>query len=990
MLFRNRILLSAFKCVFITYLDVSIGRKNKNIMVSFSKFSEKLGLHTYFDGAILHTDKNVFIMEADMLENKDKYVEELKRLCRRAAAEGAVLLKNEGDMLPIQQKDHVAIFGRCQIDYYKSGTGSGGSVHVEYTTNLLDSLKKYTWVNINEPLTAVYENWVKEHPADNGNGTFGSEPRNQEEMQLSEELVKEAAAISDKAFIVIGRTAGEEQDNEDEPGSYQLTETEKEMVLLVTKYFTDVAVILNVANIIDMNWTNHPHIKAILYTWQGGIEGGNGAADILTGEVTPSGHLSDTIAAAVRDYPSFSNYGSDKYNLYEEDIYVGYRYFETFCPAKVLYPFGYGLSYTTFAWKTLKAEVEGQGADSVVEFQFEVTNTGNYAGKEVLQIYFEAPQGKLGKPRRALTDFGKTALLKPGESGTLTFRIPLKNLASYDDGGTTGYKSCFVLEPGEYRFHVGEDCRNTQEIFLDSKAPVYIENTIVTERLHEAAAPIRAFHRMKPANPENGIYEISYEQVPLRTVDIEKRILENLPGQLSTAGEKSISFQDVKEGKASLEEFVSALSVEDLAVLVLGEGMCNARVTSGTAAAFGGVCDELAEKGIPAACASDGPSGIRRDTGEKATQLPIGTMLACSFDRELMEELFYFEGQEILDNEIDTLLGPGMNIHRHPLNGRNFEYYSEDPYLTGIMATACIRGLHRARVTGTIKHFACNNQEKSRHTVESVVSERALREIYLKGFEMAVKEGGARSLMTTYNPMNGYQNASNYDLNTTILREEWGYSGIVMTDWWAQLNHVIEGGEANRWDVASMVRAQNDIYMTVNNNGAVIDHKNEVLKAAIADGSLTVGELQRSAINILRFLLSVPASEREVKVSAPIEVLPLPVEELSQESKNAVPAGKVAIDMLQEGDSILLQVQKSGLYSLRVEYMSLAKGRDQLLTRLWLNEESAVNLQTRGTMGMHHVQRVAKIRLSAGYYKLSIEHLRPGIELFFAEFVEEI
>ena len=925
-----------------------------------------------------------------MLENKERYASELKRLCRRAAAEGAVLLKNEEGMLPIGQKDHVAIFGRCQIDYYKSGTGSGGSVHVEYTTNLLDSLKNYDWVNINRPLAEAYEKWVKEHPADNGNGTFGSEPRNQEEMPLSEELVKEAAAVSNKAFVVIGRTAGEEQDNEDAPGSYQLTESEKAMVLLVTKYFTDVAIILNVANIIDMNWTNHPHIKAILYTWQGGIEGGNGAADVLTGEVTPSGHLTDTIATAVRDYPSFANYGSDTYNLYEEDIYVGYRYFETFCSEKVLYPFGFGLSYTTFEQKNVKAEVTGQGTDSVVALLFEITNTGNYAGKEVVQVYLEAPQGRLGKPKRALAGFGKTALLQPGESGKLMLQIPLKGLASYDDSGITGNKSCFVLEPGDYRFHVGEDCRNTEEILINGKALFHLEELIVTERLHEAAAPLRAFNRMKPSDPKGGLYEIGYEQVPLRTVDIEKRILENLPKQLPVVGQTNIKFQDVKAGRASLEEFVAALSVEELAVLVLGEGMCNPRVTSGTAAAFGGVCDELAAKGIPAACASDGPSGIRRDTGEKATQLPIGTMLACSFDKELMEELFYFEGQEILDNEIDTLLGPGMNIHRYPLNGRNFEYYSEDPYLTGVMAASCIKGLHRAGVTGTIKHFACNNQEKSRHTVESVVSERALREIYLKGFEMAVKEGGARSLMTTYNPMNGYQNANNYDLNTTILRQEWGYGGIVMTDWWARLNHVIDGGEAGWSDVASMVRAQNDIYMTVNNNGAVINYKNEVLRAAVADGSLTVGELQRSALNILRFILAAPASEREVRVPSPIEVLPLPAESLPNENrKKAVPAEKVGIDTLREGESILLQVKKPGLYSLRVEYMSLAKERDQLLSRLLLNGEAAADIQTRGTMGIHHVQRASKVRLSEGFYQLSIRHLRPGTELFFVEFAEE-
>ncbi|MCH5275670.1 MAG: glycoside hydrolase family 3 protein [Lachnospiraceae bacterium] len=925
-----------------------------------------------------------------MFQNKDKYAEKLKQLCRRAAADGAVLLKNEEDILPIQQTDNVALFGRCQIDYYKSGTGSGGSVHVEYTTNLLDSLRSYSWIHINPSVAKVYENWVKEHPADNGDGTFGSEPRNQKEMPLSEELVKEAAAVSNKAFVVIGRTAGEEQDNEDVLGSYRLTDDEKAMFLLVTKYFTDVAVILNVANIIDMSFTFHPHVKAVLYTWQGGIEGGNGAADILAGEVTPSGHLTDTIAASVEDYPSFANYGGETYNLYQEDIYLGYRYFETFCPEKVLYPFGFGLSYTKFLIKTLKAEVTGQGAECVAEFDFEITNVGNYAGKEVVQVYLEAPQGKLGKPVRVLAGFEKTALLKPGESGTVTLRIPLKEFASYDDGGITGNKSCYVLEAGDYRFHVGEDCRNTEEILLNGKALLYLEDLVVTERLHEAAAPIRDFERMKPAGSKDGGYEISYEPVPVRTIDIEKRILNNLPGQLPAPRQGVSTFQEVKAGKVSLEDFVSALSLEDLAVLVLGEGMCNARVTSGTAAAFGGVCDELAAKGIPAACASDGPSGIRRDTGEKATQLPIGTMLACSFDRELMEELFYFEGQEILDHEIDTLLGPGMNIHRHPLNGRNFEYYSEDPYLTGVMAAACIKGLHRAGVTGTIKHFACNNQETNRHTVESVVSERALREIYLKGFEKAVKEGGARSLMTTYNPMNGYQNANNYDLNTVILREEWGYSGIVMTDWWARLNHVIDGGEANWWDVASMVRAQNDIYMTVNNNGAVIDHKNEVIRTAIANGSLTLGELQRSALNILRFLLAAPASEREVKAELPLDVAPIAEKDVSAEDgKTAVEVGKIPIDMLQEGNSILFRVNKTGLYSLRVEYMSLARGRDQLLSQLWLNEETAVNVQTRGTMGNHHVQRAAKLNLAEGFYRLSIRHLRPGIQLFFAEFVEE-
>ena len=890
---------------------------------------------------------------------KETYAADLKSLCRKAAAEGAVLLKNEDGMLPLKAEETVSVFGRCQIDYYKSGTGSGGSVNVEYTTNLLDSLRESGRVKINETLAAIYENWIKENPADNGNGLFGSQPYHQAEMPLTEAIVREAAAVSDKALIVIGRTAGEEQDNADEGGKYRLNEEESRMLALVTAHFSRTAVILNVANIVDMSWDDHPHIKAILYAWQGGIEGGNGTADVLTGQVNPCGSLTDTIAFELADYPAHDNYGSDTYNLYQEDIYVGYRYFETFCPQRARYPFGFGLSYTTFSRKLLRAERKGEGAETEAVLEYEITNTGSLAGKEVLQLYLEAPQGRLGKPKKVLAGFGKTGLLSPGESERLYLTVPFRKFASYDDGGLTGNRSCYVLEAGDYRLHAGRDCRHTEEVTIDGKAFWSSDTLIVTERLQEAAAPVRSFTRIKPAAAAGGFVP-SYEEVPVRTVDIEKKIRENLPGTLPAKKGTTVTFQEVMAGKASLEELVSTLSPEELAVMTLGEGMCNPRVTSGTAAAFGGVCDELAAKGIPAACASDGPSGIRRDTGEKATQLPIGTMLACSFDTGLMEELFYLEGLEILDNEIDTLLGPGMNIHRYPLNGRNFEYYSEDPYLTGAMGAACVRGLNRAGVTGTIKHFACNNQEKSRHTVDAVVSERALREIYLKGFEMAVKEGRARSLMTTYNPLNGYQNACHYDLNTTILRKEWGYQGIVMTDWWARLNHVARGGEAGWTDVVSMLRAQNDIYMVVNNNGAVVNPKKEAILEGLRTGELTLGELQRSVLNILRFLVASPAARREVRVPMPLEIAPL-------KEKGA--------------EGIFLQADRDGLYSLVVEYTAQGTERDQLLVQLGLNGIEAAELQTNGTRGRRLTQRICQVKLQKGYYQLTVRHIRAGIEV---------
>lgn len=928
------------------------------------------------------------------MEKKFGPLKEVAGFSRKAAAEGAVLLRNEGQMLPIVKEDNIALFGRCYLDYFRSGTGSGGSVNVEYTTNLMDGFRNYPWVTINKEVAAVYEQFVKENPADLGNGEFASEPWFQQEMLLEENLVKEAATVSNKALVVIGRTAGEEKDNFDAPGSYQLTKEEKMMISLVTKYFENVAIIYNVSNIMDTSWLDeswcHGHIKAVLYTWHGGIEGGNAAADVLTGAVTPSGHLTDTIAQNISDYPAYPNYGDEERNFYEEDIYVGYRYFETFCPEKVLYPFGFGLSYTTFDWKTVKAEVRGEGKESIVEITVCVKNTGAYAGKEVMQAYVQAPQGILGKPRRELVEFAKTKLLAPGESEELTMRIPVTRFASYDDGGSTGHKSCYVLEAGEYRFHVGNNCRNTKEVLCGSKALFILAELLVTEQLSEAAAPIQAFRRIKPVAGKDGIYEVAYEAVPLRTIDLAKRIQDNLPQALSIE-EKGITFGDVKNGKATLEEFVAQLSIRELHTLVRGEGMCNPRVTSGTAAAFGGVSDELAARGVPAACASDGPSGIRRDTGEKATQLPIGTLLACTFNTELMEELFYWEGKELVNNEIDTLLGPGINIHRHPLNGRNFEYFSEDPYVTGAFAAACERGLGKNGITGTIKHFACNNQEIARHKVDSVVSERALREIYLKGFKMAIEEGGARAVMTTYNPMNGFQNANNYDLATTILRGEWGYTGIVMTDWWADLNDVLLGGrDVNLTNMCSMVRSQNDVYMVVNNNGAAINARGDDLEGGIEAGRITLGELQRSAMNILRFLLSIPASDREVKIIEPVVIEARPF--TNEMAGNIISINETAkIDIADwKGDkgTWSLKVEKAGVYGINAAVMSTEKQSAQMLCQLILNGKKAADMQTHSTRGNWFVQRSGKVILQEGIYEMQITHVRPGINLSFVEFSE--
>ena len=770
-----------------------------------------------------------------------KYAE----LARRVAAEGSVLLRNEDEVLPLQKGQKVSIFGRTQFEHYKSGTGSGGMVNAPYVTNITDSLKEDGTVQVNEVLEAQYREWLKDHPFDIGEG-WAMEPWNQEEMPVSEELARQAAEQSDLAIVVLGRTAGEDKDNSAAEGSYLLTAAEEEILRNVCNAFARTIVVLNVGNIMDMKWVDRYQPQAVLYVWQGG----RATVDVLTGKVNPGGKLSDTIAEDIEDYPSTENFGDPVENFYTEDIYVGYRYFETFARDKVKYPFGFGLSYTRFQTESMGLAVQGTEA-TVIE---KVTNVGGMSGRETIQVYVEAPQGKLGKPLRQLAAYAKTEELKPGASEELILKAELTELASYDDSGVTGHKSCYVLEAGDYIFYVGTDVRSAREVGRVTLAELQVVRTAT-----EALAPVQAFKRLRPFFfGENDHAIANWEDVPLRTIDLAERILRERPTQSEYVGDQGWKLADVYDKKITPEQFLTQLSDEDLICMTRGEGMCSPKVTPGTAAAFGGVTDGLQQFGIPVACCSDGPSGIRMDCGTMAYALPNGTLLACTFDPELVEELYEMEGMELRKNKIDSLLGPGINIHRNPLNGRNFEYFSEDPYLTGTMAAAQLKGMGKYGVTGTIKHFACNNQEFKRHDANSIVSERALREIYLKGFEIAVKQGGAYSIMSTYGPVNGLWTAGSYDLLTTILRKEWGYQGIVMTDWWAKINE--EGESGSKSQTVPMVRAQNDIYM-VTADAASNSNKDNTAEG-LADGRLTRAQLMRNAANICCFLLRSVAMER--------------------------------------------------------------------------------------------------------------------------------
>lgn len=775
-------------------------------------------------------------------------IQKYAETARQAVAEGIVMLKNEGGVLPLSEGSKIALFGRSQFSYYKSGTGSGGLVNTAYVTGIKEALEKDSRFELNGELLKVYEEWLESHPFDTGNG-WAQEPWFQEEMPVSPELARKAKEISDTAVIIIGRTAGEDKDNLAAEGSYLLTKTEEELLETVCGVFERTVVLLNVGNIIDMKWVEKYRPSAVLYVWQGGQEGGNGVLDVLSGDVSPSGRLSDTIAYDIEDYPSTKYYGDTVRNFYAEDIYVGYRYFSTFAPEKVLYPFGFGLSYTDFE---VKAEVTGSLAKGeAVNVRVQVKNAGARAGKEVVQVYCQAPQGVLGKAARALCGFAKTKELAPGEVQELTVTIPVYYLASYDDSGITGHKSCYVLEAGDYVFYVGENVRDAERA-----GTVLCEELTVVEQLEEAMAPTMAFERMKPGKQkENSVYELEWQQTSLRTVNPKQRRLERLPEGYGYTGNQGYKLSDVETGKITMGEFLAQLTDEELCCMIRGEGMCSPKVTPGTAGAFGGVTESLQSYGIPAGCCADGPSGIRMDCGTIAFAMPNGTSLACTFNEELVGELYEWEGLELRKNRVDTLLGPGMNIHRNPLNGRNFEYFSEDPLLTGKMAAVQLVGMQKYDVTGTIKHFACNNQEHSRNFADAAVSERALREIYLKGFEIAVKEGEARSIMSTYGPVNGLWTAGNYDLLTTVLRGEWGYKGIVMTDWWAKAND--EGEAATIQNTAAMVRSQNDLYMVTGDSLSNSNEDNSLKE--LKKGTVTRGEFQRSAANICRFLLASPA-----------------------------------------------------------------------------------------------------------------------------------
>ena len=776
--------------------------------------------------------------------------ENIPEVARKVGASGMVLLKNEC-VLPLKEESF-ALFGRTAIDTFYVGYGSGGDVRAPYRVSIANGILNNPNLNVDKELVEIYKKWSDANPVDHG--FWGHWPWRYPEMPLSAEVLKNARAKSSKAVVVIGRAAGEDRENKLEKGSFFLHDEEVEMLDKVASYFDDIIVLMNIGNVIDFSWVERYEgkLKGLLLTWQGGMETGNAVADVLSGISSPDGKLPTTIAREYKDYPSAEYFGNRDANCYVEDIYVGYRYFETFNKDAVLYPFGFGLGYSAFK----KNRIDVEDHHTFIKLNVEVENVGNYPSSDTIQIYLSAPQGQLGKPALSLVGFGKTKELAQSEKDNVEIIIPLTALASYDDVGAVK-KSAYVLEKGEYSLFVGASVREVEKFYTFS-----YESDLVVEELSEAGSPQVSFERIKPVPTENG-YAITRESVPTRSYSLRDRIASNLPKKdIPFTGDKGYKLKDVKEGKVSMDDFLAQLTNKELEAMTRGDYVMHSKLGApGNAGAMGGVLPSLREKGVKPVITSDGPSGMRLTA--VCSLLPIGTLLSSTWDTKLVESLYEIIGREMLVRGSDVLLGPGMNIHRNPLCGRNFEYFSEDPLLSGKIASGMVRGIQANGASACPKHFACNNQETNRSRNDSRLSERALREIYLKGFEICIKESAPRTIMTSYNLINGVWGHYNYDLCTTILRGEWGYKGLVMTDWWMQKSASQEFSAIT--DQGYRVRAQVDVFMPGGGRLPFAPKKPDgtLLKTLGKKDGITRGELLRTAETVLNLVMNSSSWNRD-------------------------------------------------------------------------------------------------------------------------------
>lgn len=805
-----------------------------------------------------------------------------REIARKAAAEGIVLLKNKGDLLPLEKGRKLALYGSGASRTIKGGTGSG-DVNERSRVSIADGLENAgfqittrAWI---EAYEAAYkkarEEWKKFLFQQNSGssdlmGFFGVYSTHPFQMPSGRPVSARDIRDSDTdtAIYVVSRIAGEGADRTASKGDYYLTDAELTDLKLICAGYPHVVLVINAGAQIDLSYVDGlPAIEGIIFMAQAGMEGGNALADILSGAVTPSGKLTDTWARAYGDYPAsatFShNNGNVRQEYYRESIYVGYRYFDSF-DIEPRYPFGFGLSYTGFAvtFGSVTADHEKQ----TVSISATVRNTGeHYAGREVVQVYAACPQTGLAKERRRLCGFAKTRVLSPGEESAVTITFPVKALASFDER-----RHAWVVEQGIYGLVVGNSSRDLALCAgLNAKEDVIVEAVASICPLQE---PLEELVR-----PDSGAqaFEAAWQS------ELLARKLPVL--SLKAAAEPRKAYEE-SQALRKARALADCLTEEELTHMVVGEiskGQGSESTLGSAGISIPGAAGEtssvLEEKyHVPGLPMADGPAGLRlkrtyevnRASGELipsnpfsafeggffvehtphdnadtyyqyCTAIPVGILLAQSWDTELIREVGRAIGKEMLAFGITWWLVPGMNIHRDPLCGRNFEYYSEDPVLSGLIAAAMTDGVQALPGIGTTtKHFACNNQEDNRMGSNSIVSERALRELYLKGFEIAVKRAQPMAIMTSYNLVNGIHSANSYDLCTQVARKEWGFAGIIMTDW----TTTFPAGGSIPWKCTA---AGNDLIMPGRESDL------ESIRQALADGELSLEDLKACAARLI-------------------------------------------------------------------------------------------------------------------------------------------
>ena len=796
---------------------------------------------------------------------------EHRKTARRAAAEGIVLLKNEGHILPLKQGSSVAIYGAGAGKTIKGGTGSG-DVNERENVSVFQGMKNAGFYVTNEKWIESYEkiydkarqDWKNDILSRTGEGAdtmdfFAVYSTTPFVMPAGDPIPKPAdGENTDTAVYVLSRVAGEGADRNADKGDYYLNDEEYQMLADICEYYHDVIVVINAGAQVDLSFMDEfPNIKALLSIVQPGMEGGNALADIISGKVNPSGKLTDSWAYKFEDYPNADTFSHNNGNVdtevYEEGIYVGYRYFDTF-GVSVRYGFGFGLSYTEFEISDYCLE---NVSDEKITISASVKNTGKVSGKEVVQIYVSLPGVILEKEARRLCAYAKTSELKPGESEKVSLVIDMDQLTSYDEK-----RAAWILEGGFYGIWAGNSLASAKLC-----AGVKLDKEVISCQVKNLFS---LKQKLEEKTQEAGITSTREKEAE------QLALAKNMMVAELHADDFKTKIIDYKKNKALYEkeakEFVDTLSEEELINLAAGDpGKAQGGNLGAAGISVPGSAGEThrcaIDKGLASIVLADGPAGLRlmkyyhvnngsivsmpfefslegglfyddskELPGERyyqyCTAIPVGTLLAQTWNQKLIREVGAMIGTEMEYFGVTLWLAPGMNIHRNPLCGRNFEYYSEDPYVSGTIAAAMTEGVQSNYGCGTtIKHFACNNQEDNRMGSDSVVSERALREVYLKGFEIAVRQSQPMSIMTSYNLINGVHAANNYDLCTETARNEWGFKGMIMTDW-----TTTEHGD--NCTASGCMRAGNDLVMP----GCFGDHDN--MHRELAAGTLDMEDLK--------------------------------------------------------------------------------------------------------------------------------------------------